>query len=108
MNRAQFLAVLILSMITCFVGSVISSRLFTLQVAQAQQPAPEQKGKAIVSWEYRVMPVSDVPSGEQLLREMSMQGWELVAVQTNLAPRVQMTQSRISKAEAYYFFKRAK
>jgi hypothetical protein len=108
MNRAQFLAVLILSVITCLVGSAISSRLFTFQVAQAQQSTPEQKGKATVTWEYRVMPVSDVRSGEQLLREMSIQGWELVAVQTNLAPRVHMIQGPASKPEAYYFFKRAK
>ena len=108
MNRAQFLAVLILSVATCLAGSVTASRLFTIQIAQAQQPTLEQKGKAIVTWEYRVMPVSDVRSGEQLLREMSIPGWELVAVQTNLAPRVLMTQGSASKAEAYYFFKRAK
>lgn len=76
------------------------------------------------SWEYKIVPVHTVAQGEEILKDMDAQGWEMIAVQSqrtqaDLTPRLQPVQSQPvqtqivpidppEKPEALYFFKRAK
>ena len=79
---------------------------------------------APTGWEYKIVPVHAVTQGEEILKDMDAQGWELIAVQSQrtqaeLVPRLQPVQAQgnepqiiqtdpSGRPEALYFFKRAK
>src|SRR5687767_10568941 len=80
----------------------------------------------VSSWEYKIVPINDVEQGERSLKELDANGWEFIAVQSlrteaELVPTIRPVQIQTSpfsqqtfpltpseKAEAYYFFRRAK
>jgi hypothetical protein len=121
MNHRQMLVTLLLAVtISYATGATLG-----WPVGRAQQPAAPSVPQPTIqpgSPEYQVVPVANLQAGRALLAQMSSQGWELTAVQTNLSPKLMPAQAPQAnllpqlppnqapswKAEAYYFFKRLK